>query len=98
LKYGTVPVVHATGGLVDTITEANTENLELATANGFLFDDYSPKELDAALERAVSTYCNDSPIWRRIIETGMRQDWSWSASARRYEELYQRTVAQKRET
>jgi len=93
LKYGTVPVVRATGGLVDTITDATEENLEEGTANGFAFESYDPAELERTLLRALSTYHNQPDVWAKLITTGMRQDWSWSNSARRYVELYASILA-----
>jgi len=93
LKYGTVPVVRATGGLVDTITDATEENLEEGTANGFAFESYDPAELERTLLRALSTYHNQPDVWAKLITTGMRQDWSWSNSARRYVKLYASILA-----
>ena len=55
LKYGTVPVVHATGGLADTITNLTDETLAAGTANGFSFDEYTTAALADALERACKT-------------------------------------------
>ena len=56
LKYGTVPVVHATGGLADTITNLTDATLAAGTANGFSFDNYTPVALAQTLERACQTY------------------------------------------
>ncbi|HEX3725197.1 MAG TPA: glycogen synthase GlgA [Pirellulales bacterium] len=91
-KYGTVPVARATGGLVDTITDANDKTLAAGTATGFLFSEYSGLALAEALERATNTFAQPQ-IWRRIVETGMKQDWSWTASARQYVDLYRATLA-----
>lgn len=95
LKYGTVPVVRATGGLVDTIVDANDKNLAAGTATGFCFGEYSSFSLAEALERACKAFANGE-IWRRLMETGMRQDWSWAASARQYDELYRATARRAR--
>jgi starch synthase len=92
LKYGTVPVVHATGGLADTITNHTDETLAAGTATGFSFDQYTTAALADALERACRTYTN-RPVWEQLIRTGMRQDWSWSHSAREYDRLYQHTLS-----
>ena len=92
LRYGTVPVVHATGGLADTITNLTDETLAAGTANGFSFDHYSAAALEGALQRACQTYANRS-VWDQLIRTGIRQDWSWNRSAREYSQLYQRTLA-----
>jgi starch synthase len=91
LKYGAVPVVRATGGLVDTVVDANEATLAEGTATGFLFDEYTSIELAAALERACRAYA-DPVVWRQLIETGMRQDWSWRKSAQQYATLYQQTL------
>jgi starch synthase len=88
LKYGAVPVVRATGGLVDTVTDTTPETLAAGTATGFLFEAYNAAVLDATLRRAVQTYWDNVPVWRQLVETGMKQDWSWSASAERYVEVY----------
>jgi starch synthase len=92
LKYGTVPVVRATGGLADTITNASEASLAAGTANGFSFEPYEKIALSEALGRAVAVY-HDRPLWNRLVEIGMRQDWSWARSAERYIELYEQCVA-----
>jgi starch synthase len=92
LKYGTVPVVHATGGLADTITNLSEETLAAGTANGFSFTGYNVAALADALDRACKTFAN-KPVWERLIRTGMTQDWSWNHSAREYDGLYKWTLA-----
>lgn len=92
LKYGTVPVVHATGGLADTITNLSESALSAGTANGFSFDSYTTAALAQALERACQTYV-ERPVWEQLIRTGMRQDWSWNHSAREYGRLYELTMS-----
>jgi starch synthase len=90
LKYGTVPVVHATGGLADTITNCNDATLEDGTASGFTFGQYTTVALADALERACNAY-KDKAVWEQLVHTGMRQDWSWNHSAREFDRLYQHT-------
>lgn len=92
LKYGTVPVVHRTGGLADTITHANGENMAHHRANGFVFDEYDARALEATLSAACEMYRHDKAAWHQIVTTGMRQDWSWKTSARAYERLYEETL------
>jgi starch synthase len=92
LKYGTVPVVHATGGLADTITDLTDESLAAGNANGFSFDTYDSTALANTLDRACQTYANRS-VWRQLVRNGMRQDWSWNHSACDYERLYTRSRA-----
>jgi starch synthase len=92
LKYGTVPVVRATGGLVDTVVNATPETLGYGTATGFSFEDYTSLELAEALQRACRAYA-DPVVWSQLVETGMRQDWSWGHSADQYGVLYERTLS-----
>ena len=92
LKYGTVPVVRATGGLVDTVVDATPQTLANHTATGFAFPDYTTLALAEALDRARRAYA-DPPVWKQLMETGMRQDWSWRQSAEKYVELYEHTLA-----
>lgn len=91
LKYGTVPVVRATGGLSDTVVDATEQTLSDGTATGFSFEDYTSLELAAALERACQAYANSS-IWSQLTQAGMKQDWSWGHSADQYGVLYERTL------
>jgi starch synthase len=93
LKYGSVPVVRATGGLVDTITDATEDNLADHVANGFSFEHYDAGELERTLHRALDIYHNRQELWSQLVTTAMRQDWSWSVSARRYVDLYANMIA-----
>ncbi|MFT3920907.1 MAG: glycosyltransferase [Myxococcales bacterium] len=88
LKYGTVPVVRTTGGLVDTVTDCTPETLNHRTATGFSFEAQNASVLESTLRRAVETYWQNEGTWRQLVETGMQQDWSWTASAQRYVEVY----------
>jgi starch synthase len=92
LRYGTVPVVRATGGLADTITSATPDTLAAGTANGFSFREYSALALAETLARACDAYRNPE-LWRQLVETGMKQDWSWARSARAYGDLYGEMIA-----
>lgn len=86
LKYGTVPVVRATGGLADTVDDYD----EVAgTGTGFVFEEYGAEEMMSAIARAVRTF-EDRDAWRGIVERGMALDFSWDASAAKYVELYGR--------
>jgi starch synthase len=87
LRYGTIPVVRATGGLNDTVLDVD---LETCRGTGFRFVDYTPQALLAAIRRALAAFGN-RPLWRRIQKAGMRQDFSWDASARQYVEVYERS-------
>jgi len=85
LRYGTVPVVRATGGLDDTIEDFDAQR---GTGTGFKFEEYSGAALTACVRRAVGLYSNPK-IWQRIQLNGMAKDFSWSASAGEYAGLYE---------
>ena len=96
LKYGTVPIVRATGGLADTVVNTTPETLSSGTATGFSFGEYSAPALSGALQRACDMYA-DPGTWHKLVAAGMRQDWSWGSSALKYSELYERTLAKSRQ-
>jgi starch synthase len=88
LKYGTVPVVRKTGGLADTVKDWDEENYwGFDHGNGFSFYDYTGYALFKSVERAVNTFSN-KPVWKKIQQNGMKQDFSWKKSAEKYIELF----------
>ncbi len=95
LRYGTVPVVHRTGGLADTVVDASPANLEAGTANGFLFDHPNADGLWYAIRQTLALRARSADEWRRLAITGMNLDLSWDASALRYEALYRQAVGDK---
>jgi starch synthase len=88
LKYGTVPIVRATGGLDDTIQDFDGSN-----GTGFKFKKYDSKELLKTIQRALKTY-QDGAVWKKIMRNGMQQDFSWESSAKKYTNLYKNLVKQ----
>ena len=88
LAYGTVPVVHATGGLADTVVDATAEALDAGRATGFAFDRPDAEGLRRAVDRALAAYA-DPGTWPRLVAAGMAADWSWDRSAAAYERLYE---------
>lgn len=98
LKYGTVPVVRETGGLADTIVNYSGQVDGGVAPNGFSFQEYSPLALSETLRRACDLYRQQPEVWRRLMDTGMRQDWSWAKSARQYVDLYLKTIARAGQT
>ena len=84
LRYGTVPVVHAVGGLEDTVQDQGG-----GAGTGFKFGEYSPRALWDTLLRALDVY-RDRLAWEGLVQRGMAQDFSWDRSAASYEALYQR--------
>jgi starch synthase len=93
-RYGTVPVVRAVGGLVDTVRPFNPKN---GQGTGFLFADYHPDAMLDALERALAARRRAS-TWERLQVRGMLKDFSWEHSAREYVKMYKRVIARRRPT
>jgi starch synthase len=91
LRYGTVPVVHRTGGLANTVIDASEANLEAGIATGFLFDSPTPEALLGAIERALACY-RQPRLWKQLIFQGMQQDFSWRRSAQQYLSLYRQAA------
>jgi starch synthase len=89
-------VVRATGGLADTVTDATPETLAAGTATGFRFAAHTGEALREAVLRALDVYRDHPDCWRRLMLTGMRQDWSWDRSAAEYEKLYRRLTPLRR--
>ncbi len=87
MRYGAVPIVRHTGGLADTVQDLTAG---LSRGSGFVFQNYSPEAMLAAIDRALHSYPNKA--WRRVIERIMALDFSWQASARKYESLYQKVL------
>ncbi len=85
MRYGTVPVVRATGGLADTVQEFDPAT---GKGTGFRFDHYAPEPFRDAIVKALNHW-DDKPTWDRIVRNGMTMDFSWSRSAARYAELYE---------
>ncbi|OAI54257.1 glycogen synthase [Planctomycetaceae bacterium SCGC AG-212-F19] len=92
LKYGTVPVVRACGGLADTIVDCTPQTLADGTATGFSFVAFSGPAFQAAVQRAVEMYRTQPEEWLRLQRNGMQQDWSWNRSAAEYEKVYSSLV------
>jgi starch synthase len=92
LRYGTVPIVRAVGGLMDTIGDCNDDTLRAGVANGFKFGPYTGQALLGAVERALHCYRHRPEVWSQLMLTGMSQDWSWDRSAGEYVRLYRTIV------
>lgn len=87
LAYGCVPIVARTGGLADTVIDANPAALAAGVATGIQHAAVSYDNLSAALSRAVALYA-DRPEWERLQRNGMKCDFSWAASGKLYADLY----------
>jgi starch synthase len=92
LTYGTVPIVHATGGLIDTVRDATPERLADGSATGFVFQASTAAAFQEAIDRALALWA-DREAWSRLVRAGMSGDWSWDRSARAYEDLYEEVRA-----
>jgi len=88
-RYGTPPIVRATGGLADTVVDCTAATLVDASASGFVFAEASAQALLAAVERAARTW-RDGATWHALQRNGMARDFGWETSARRYAAIYAR--------
>lgn len=93
MRYGTIPIVRATGGLEDTVTDyaAHPER-----ATGFTFGPYEAEALWQAIQRALRVLRQDPQAWRRLQENAMRADFSWERSADEYVNLYRLAIKKRR--
>lgn len=91
-RYGSIPVVRATGGLIDTVVDATPETIRDGSATGFVFKGFDAAGLEHALGRALAAH-DDKPLWKKLVGNAMRQDWSWEASGREYVRCFERTRA-----
>ena len=87
MRYGSVPVVRATGGLVDTVEDG---------VSGYLFSRYSAEAFWDALRRALHTFSTDMAAWRDLQRAGMSADFSWTTSARGYQQVFDWAAARVR--
>ena len=88
-RYGTPPIVHATGGLADSVVDCTPLTLDDGTASGFSFGEATVDAMLRAIERAATLWC-DARAWRQLQRNAMARDVSWSASAGEYKRLYER--------
>lgn len=84
LVYGTVPIVRETGGLADTVAKYNDKTEE---GNGFVYKKYDVDDMLKELKRAIKIF-EDKKTWQKIMRAGMKSDFSWDSSAKKYIELY----------
>ncbi len=85
LRYGTVPIVRETGGLKDTVWPYNEFE---GTGTGFSFTNYNAHEMLATIRYAERIYYDQKRDWNKIVERGMKADFSWNVSAKKYQEMY----------
>lgn len=95
MRYGTVPVVRATGGLDDTVEQFDPRTLK---GTGFKFREYSGEAMLETLRAAIRVYRGDQKAWQALMRNGMAQDYSWIHSAREYVKVYERARQMKAAT
>jgi starch synthase len=93
LRYGTIPVVARTGGLADSVIDANVAAIEADAATGIVFDPINAEGLGRALSRAIELF-GAPEVWNSMVQAAMAQPVGWERSARRYSALYEAVVAQ----
>lgn len=91
-RYGTLPLVRRTGGLADTVVNADEQTLADGAANGFSFFWGTADDLDKAVDWALRCRRERLDDWKKMIQAAMRIDHSWAKSAKEYEQLYQRLL------
>ena len=91
-RYGTVPVVRATGGLRETVKPFDLKTMR---GNGFVFEEYSSRAFLEAFKVALDCYRQPS-LWKKIMEAGFQENFSWEAAAKKYVKLYRNAVKLKR--
>ena len=92
LRYGTIPIVRATGGLAETVTDYDSDN---GKGNGFSFNNFSSDEMLDAVRRALKIYHEKPEDWDKLILRALQTDFSWNRSAKKYEELYLHAIGKK---
>ena len=90
-RYGTPPIVHATGGLIDTVVDCSAKSLKDGTASGFNFNKMDADSLLRAAKHAVKVY-HDKKSWRVLQQNCMSKDLSWEPSAQAYQQIYSNLV------
>ncbi|MEE8618171.1 MAG: glycogen synthase, partial [Nitrosomonadaceae bacterium] len=85
--YGTPPLVHATGGLLDTVVDCTPATLADGSASGFFFYEMDPGSFLAGIQRVIDSYCNKT-TWLRLQRNGMAKDFSWRPGAIAYRDIY----------
>lgn len=90
-RYGTPPIVHATGGLADSVVDCTVATLDDGTASGFVFNGMTAESLFDAIQRAVNLY-HDPLAWKTLCKNCMNKDFSWKSSAEAYRAVYLRVL------
>jgi starch synthase len=92
MRYGTIPIVHAAGGLAETVQNYDPR---AETGTGFVFKKYDADDMLKTVERAIKGF-QDKKRWIKLAKNAMKQDYSWEATAEKYTKLYSRLVARRK--
>jgi starch synthase len=90
LKYGTIPIVRKTGGLLDTIVDVDAPGKKIEETNGYTFDLPTSIDLESALDRAFNCWFHNKEKWRSLMINGMNMDFSWNKPSNEYLKIYQK--------
>ncbi|MFZ5597269.1 MAG: glycogen synthase GlgA [Bacillota bacterium] len=90
MRYGAIPIVRATGGLADTVHDYNPAT---GSGNGFVFSEYTGRDLYHAIARALKVYRDDPGQWLKLVRNSMNIDYSWARSAVEYLQIYQEAIS-----
>ena len=85
MRYGTLPIVNHTGGLADTVDDWDATD---CSGTGFVMKEYSPRELNKQVQKALTMYSESPDDWARMMRNAMKQNFSWTISAQKYESVY----------
>ena len=93
LRYGTIPVVRATGGLADTVIDYDYDKVN---GNGFSFKEFSSEEMLKTVERALKLYNEEPEAWDKLVVKALQMDYSWNVPAQKYMDLYYLAIGKRR--
>jgi starch synthase len=93
LKYGSLPLVRAVGGLADTVVDSDLATMDDQTATGFVFHPFAQDAYRHAVRRALALYRRRT-AWARVRQTGMRQTFGWEQAAMQYLGIYRALILQ----
>jgi len=85
LRYGTIPIVRATGGLAETVIDIDKDK---KNGNGFSYEEFSSKDMLKTVKRAIKFYNEKPDEWKAMVKRAMSADYSWNNSASKYSDLY----------
>ena len=96
MRYGTIPIVRATGGLKDTVFDCENSSIPVKERNGFVFEKPNVASLDKAIERAVHFFLSDSATFQAITRRAMQFDFGWEKPAQQYLSLFKKIASPSR--